>query len=256
MSVEAMAWAYSVTLPPCPKSVLVALANRADEDGYCWPGIEDLEQRTGWGRRAIQTAIRDLRTRTLLFVSPRFSGSTGQQQTNLYRLAIPAGGSISRRLEGAAPAPRGVHQVRGEGASPAPPGVHQLRGEGAPAAPESSSEQSEEQSSQHTVGLAPDTARIWSTAEELIGFLNRKAKKNYQARKPNKDPTVSLKAVHALLKQGYTELQVRQVIANRLLKWGDDPKMREYLRPDTLFRPSKFEQYLGELGVKHAVPDL
>lgn len=97
---------------------------------------------------------------------------------------------------------------------------------------------------------------LWEQAESLLAFLNRKAIKNYQARKPNKDPTVSLKAVHALLKQGYTELQVRQVIANRWLKWGDDPKMREYLRPDTLFRPSKFEQYLGELGVKHAVPNL
>lgn len=97
---------------------------------------------------------------------------------------------------------------------------------------------------------------LWEQAENLLAFLNRKAGKNYQARKPNKDPTVSLKAVHALLKQGYTEEQVRKVIANRKLKWGDDPKMREYLRPDTLFRPSKFEQYLGELGVTHAMPHL
>jgi hypothetical protein len=146
MSVEAMAWAYTVTLPPCPKSVLVALANRADEDGHCWPGIEDLEQRTGWGRRAIQTAIKDLRARQLLSVSPRFSGATGQQQTNLYRLALSTADTPSRCGGGASPAPRGVHQVRGGGASPAPPGVHQLHGEGAPGAPESSSEQSEEQS--------------------------------------------------------------------------------------------------------------
>jgi len=97
---------------------------------------------------------------------------------------------------------------------------------------------------------------LWEQAENLLAFLNRKAGKNYQARKPNKDPTVSLKAVHALLKQGYTEEQVRKVIANRKLKWGDDPKMREYLRPDTLFRPSKFEQYLGELGVTHAMPNV
>ena len=97
---------------------------------------------------------------------------------------------------------------------------------------------------------------LWEQAENLLAFLNRKAGKNYQARKPNKDPTVSLKAVHALLKQGYTEEQVRKVIANRKLKWGDDPKMREYLRPDTLFRPSKFEQYLGELGVPHAMPNV
>ncbi|MCS6287727.1 MAG: conserved phage C-terminal domain-containing protein [Nitrospira sp.] len=102
----------------------------------------------------------------------------------------------------------------------------------------------------------PSPGELWAQAEELLLFLNRKTGKHFQPRKPNKDPTVSLTAVHGLLKQGFTEEQVRKVIANRLLKWGDDPKMREYLRPDTLFRPSKFEQYLGELGVTHAMPNV
>ena len=120
----------------------------------------------------------------------------------------------------------------------------------------SSSLASTEPSTENPPVPPPPPGRRWDQAEELLHFLNRKTGKHFQPRKANKDPTVSLIAVHALLKQGYTELQVRQVIANRLLKWGDDPKMREYLRPDTLFRPSKFEQYLGELGVKHAVPNL
>jgi len=240
MSVEAMAWAFAQPLKPCPKSVLVALANRADEDGQCWPGIEDLEQRTGWNRRSIQRAIKDLQDRGLLVASFRFK-PMGGQNSNLYRLAC---------------SPNFIPTSRHQGDTPSRGRVTQGRGEGDTQSPKSSSEQSVEQSTEHDVGLAPDTAGLWATAEELIGFLNRKAKKNYQARKPNKDPTVSLKAVHALLKQGYTEEQIRKVIGNRLLKWGDDPKMREYLRPDTLFRPSKFEQYLGELGVKHAVPNL
>ncbi|MCS6297208.1 MAG: conserved phage C-terminal domain-containing protein [Nitrospira sp.] len=115
---------------------------------------------------------------------------------------------------------------------------------------------SSEHAEERTAPAETALPTLWEQAESLLAFLNRKAAKNYLPRKPNKDPTVSLKAVHALLKQGYTEEQVRKVIANRLLKWGDDPKMREYLRPDTLFRPSKFEQYLGELGVTHAMPHL
>lgn len=254
MSVEAMAWAFAQPLPPCPKSVLVALANRADEDGQCWPGIEDLEQRTGWNRRSIQRAVKDLQARGLLVASFRFK-PLGGQNSNLYRLACSPDFTPARP-QGDTPSPGRVTQGRGEGDTQSPRGVTPCHGEGDTQSPKSSSEQSVEQSTEHDVGLTPDAVRLWSMAEELIGFLNRKAKKNYQARKPNKDPTASLKAVHALLKQGYTELQVRQVIANRLLKWGDDPKMREYLRPDTLFRPSKFEQYLGELGVKHAMPNL
>lgn len=126
MSVEAMTWAFQVPLPPCPKSVLVSLANRADEDFYCWPGMHDLELRTGWKRRAIQQAIQLLVEKKLLSVSPRWDGN-GQQMTNLYRLNPTTIGCV-------------------EGAPHAPLGMHQVRGEGAPHAPKSSSESSSEQS--------------------------------------------------------------------------------------------------------------
>ena len=115
MSVEAMAWAFQVPLKPCPKSVLVALANRADEDGYCWPGIGDLQLRTGWGVRSIQTALHELEASGMLRISPRFLAS-GTQTSNLYQLVMT---TISR-------------------------------GEGAGGAPKSSSEQSVEQSSEQS----------------------------------------------------------------------------------------------------------
>ncbi len=95
---------------------------------------------------------------------------------------------------------------------------------------------------------------LWKSAEEAIGFLNERTRKNFSARHPNGDPTQALTAVHSLLKKGYTATNLRQVIANRCLKWRDDPKMEEFLRPETLFRPSKFASYLGELG-KGVKPD-
>jgi uncharacterized phage protein (TIGR02220 family) len=89
---------------------------------------------------------------------------------------------------------------------------------------------------------------LWRTAEEIISFLNEKTGKHFQSRHPNGDPTKALQAVHALLKKGYTAINLRQVIANRCLKWRDDEKMAEFLRPETLFRPSNFTNYFGELG--------
>ena len=142
MSVEAMTWAFAQPLPPCPKSVLVALANRADEDGFCWPGIDDLERRTGWKRRAVQTAIKDLQARQLLTVSPQFSDKTGVQKSNLYRIALSQ-----------APAPIS----RGEGAPDAPYRAGHAPSQGAPPAPESSSEQSVEQSGDGKASSNPPT---------------------------------------------------------------------------------------------------
>ena len=47
-----------------------------------------------------------------------------------------------------------------------------------------------------------------------------------------------------LLEDGHTESDMRLVIWDRCKRWLDDPKMREYLRPSTLFARSKFAEYL------------
>jgi len=42
--------------------------------------------------------------------------------------------------------------------------------------------------------------------------------------------------------------QIKTVIAYMAKEWGDDDMMAKYLTPDTLFRPSKFEKYLGKIN--------
>lgn len=48
---------WPLQLEPMEKFVLVALADRADDKGVCWPSVKDLEIRTGLSRRTIQRAI-------------------------------------------------------------------------------------------------------------------------------------------------------------------------------------------------------
>ena len=52
--------------------------------------------------------------------------------------------------------------------------------------------------------------------------------------------------VHARLEEGFTVDDFFTVIDTKAAKWRDDPKMRDYLRPSTLFAPSHFEEYLNE----------
>lgn len=155
MSVEAMTWAFTVDLPPCPKSVLVALANRADEDGYCWPGIGDLERRTGWNARSIQRALRLLEEEKLIVVAPRFKDSK-RQDSNLYCLAV----GVARPTTGC-----------GEGDLQSPVGVTHRRGEGDTQSPKSSSEQSVEQSVE--VGaVAPTVVSAHAREEAWEGYAD------------------------------------------------------------------------------------
>ena len=79
----------------------------------------------------------------------------------------------------------------------------------------------------------------------LIDFLGEKTGRNYQTKTPAGKLTKGAEKVKQLMKHGYTETDIRMVIARKTRDWkGGD--MDQYLTPDTLFRPSKFEKYLSE----------
>lgn len=54
------------------------------------------------------------------------------------------------------------------------------------------------------------------------------------------------KAIRGRLKEGYTLDDFKKVIQSRVMLWGNDERMCEYLRPQTLFAPSHFDAYLNE----------
>jgi len=140
-----MALAFAqVDIPTAARFVLVALANRADEDGYCWPGLKDLERRTGLTDRAIQKALKLLVDRKRLTITRRFHDN-GQQTSNLYRLSLPS----SLESNGESSWADTVNHVRGGTELHSPLRANHVRGEGEPRSPKSSSEQSSEQSIEH-----------------------------------------------------------------------------------------------------------
>lgn len=77
--------------------------------------------------------------------------------------------------------------------------------------------------------------------EEIIAYLNEKANKHF--RTTNKE---AIKLINGRLSEGYSISDLKAVIDNRVEKWLNDEKMNEYLRPSTLFRPSKFEAYFND----------
>lgn len=75
---------------------------------------------------------------------------------------------------------------------------------------------------------------------EIIDALNTAAGTSYR---PTSRKTQEL--INARLAEGYTVDDFRTVIAKKAAEWKDDPKMAQYLRPETLFG-TKFEGYLGQ----------
>lgn len=84
-------------------------------------------------------------------------------------------------------------------------------------------------------------------AIEVIGLLNEKVGRRYPVKNPRGEPTANAQVVMMRLKEGYTVSDCRAVIASKFRQWGHDERMAKYLTPETLFRRSNFERYLGEL---------
>lgn len=74
--------------------------------------------------------------------------------------------------------------------------------------------------------------------EEIVGYLNARLGTTYR---PTSKKTQSL--INARLSEGFAADDFKAVIDSKLAEWGNDPKMRQYLRPETLFG-TKFEGYL------------
>lgn len=86
-----------------------------------------------------------------------------------------------------------------------------------------------------------DTAEKYSAEiNEIVAYLNEKTQSNYRATTGN-----TRKHIVARLKQCYTVDNFKYVIDVKCAEWLNDPKMAQYLRPETLFTERNFENYLN-----------
>ena len=75
--------------------------------------------------------------------------------------------------------------------------------------------------------------------KEILDYLNTKANKNF--RYSNKE---TIKHINARLSEGYTVNDFKKVIDIKCSEWLNT-NMDQYLRPNTLFSPTNFENYLN-----------
>lgn len=92
----------------------------------------------------------------------------------------------------------------------------------------------------------PAQPTLAAQRREVIAYLNEKTGKHF---KPNADG--NKRVVDPRLKEGYTVAELKRVIDTKYSQWhgkvfGNGEPGDNYLRPETLFRPSKLEGYLNE----------
>lgn len=178
-----------------------------------WPSLRSISDRSGVSVNSTRASLHRLHECGWLAIEKR-ADADGRQMTNLYRLVsnlTPAGGRGAPRGGGGAP---------GDGDEREPFNESQIkRMSGTPDSPSKN-------------GHIP--------YEAIVATLNSVADRHFR-------PTgkATRRHIGARWAEGWREDAFRAVVRVKSEQWARDPKMKSYLRPDTLFG-AKFESYLNE----------
>jgi DNA-binding transcriptional MocR family regulator len=108
------------------KAVLVALADRSNKKGECFPSIATISNDCGFSKTAVKAALRTLKNAGYITSSPR-KDPAGDSTSNLYRLRLEGrAGDAPRR---ARDAPQVGRETPGGGAGAAPKAPYEAQGE-------------------------------------------------------------------------------------------------------------------------------
>ena len=80
---------------------------------------------------------------------------------------------------------------------------------------------------------------------QILSDLNEKAKTSYKA-----ETTITTKLINNLITKGYSLDDFKVVHKRKCEQWLQDPKMRKFVRPQTLYAESNFEAYLNEVDLQ------
>ena len=84
---------------------------------------------------------------------------------------------------------------------------------------------------------------LYKTADRVIDFLNETAKK-HSVNLAYRHSPASRNAIVPRLRE-WVEYDLKLVVEHKCAEWLKDKKMKEFVRPTTLFAPTKFEAYVN-----------
>lgn len=96
------------------------------------------------------------------------------------------------------------------------------------------------ESTNNSMSSKPDP--VAQICKRAIDYLNQKTGAKF------KHAASHLRLIAARIKDGATEDEIKRVVDRKCQEWADDKKMRQYLRPGTLFTAGNYDNYVGQLS--------
>ena len=222
-------------------AIMARLADFSSDEGVCWPSIETIARQLGAGPSTIRTAIAKLEKDGWLTRTQRRNGN--RNASNVYRLNVA-------KLQAAAFSQLSDSDTSKSDASKfdvskTDPSKSGKNGGFDPSEsggdPSVKSKQDPQVTSKPSCPVAaqPDPeVVITDQAILVLTHLNQISGSRYQKSK------TSLENIRARLREGYSVADLQLVIDLKHEHWHENDEQYQYMRPETLFGPKKFESYL------------
>ncbi|WP_275220363.1 conserved phage C-terminal domain-containing protein [Citrobacter freundii] len=222
-------------------AIMARLADFSSDEGVCWPSIETIARQLGAGPSTIRTAIAKLEKDGWLTRTQRRNGN--RNASNVYRLNVAklqaaafsqlsdsdTSKSDASKFDASKTDPS--KSVKNGGFDPSESG-------GDPSVKSTQDPQVTSKPSCPVAAQPDPEVVITDQAILVLAHLNQISGSRYQKSK------TSLENIRARLREGYSVADLQLVIDLKHEHWHENDEQYQYMRPETLFGPKKFESYL------------
>lgn len=225
-------------------AIMARLADFSNDEGLSWPSVETIARQIGAGQSTVRTALKELEAEGWLSSRQRRQGN--RNATNVYQLTVAKLRSAAQASESDTSKSDGSKFDGSKSdASKFEPsksskkaGFHPPESGGDPLV-SSKEEPSVKKTSCQVPAETDREVQITDDAKSVLKYLNLMTGRRYQ---PSRS---SLENIRARLREQFTVAEMQQTIDYMQAKWGGDLEMDKFLRPATLFQPTKFPGYQG-----------
>ncbi|EPA7874140.1 conserved phage C-terminal domain-containing protein [Citrobacter freundii] len=222
-------------------AIMARLADFSSDEGVCWPSIETIARQLGAGPSTIRTAIAKLEKDGWLTRTQRRNGN--RNASNVYRLNVAklqaaAFSQLSDSDTSKSDASKFDASKTDPSKSGKNGGFDPSESGGDPSVKSTQDPQVTSKPSCPVAAQPDPEVVITDQAIIVLSHLNQISGSRYQKSK------TSLENIRARLREGYSVADLQLVIDLKHEHWHENDEQYQYMRPETLFGPKKFESYL------------
>lgn len=222
-------------------AIMARLADFSSDEGVCWPSIETIARQLGAGPSTIRTAIAKLEKDGWLTRTQRRNGN--RNASNVYRLNVAKlQAAAFSQLSDSDTSKSDASNFDASKTDPSKSGKNSgfdpSESGGDPSVKSTQDPQVTSKPSCPVAAQPDPEVVITDQAILVLSHLNQISGSRYQKSK------TSLENIRARLREGYSVADLQLLIDLKHEHWHENDEQYQYMRPETLFGPKKFESYL------------